>query len=472
MRANKTKIIATIGPATAKKEIITQMVEEGLDVCRLNFSHLNHDTAKKYVKTIKEVRKEKGAPLAILADLQGPKLRIGEMKKDIEVKEGDELVFTTKESTKKNELYISYLNFPMDVVKDDFILVDDGKIKLKVLSSDNESRVKTRVVQGGVVKQKKGVNLPNTKITLPSLTDKDLEDLYLAIDLGVEWIAQSFVRSPYDVEELKRRISSKSGECKVMAKIEKPEAVENIDKIIGVSDAVMVARGDLGVEMSMQNVPLIQKDVIYKCRKAAKPIVVATQMMESMIENITPTRAEANDVANSVLDGADAMMLSAETSIGNHPTEAVKNMSKIIANTEKLGEITEIETEPEKKDKRFITNSVCYNASKIADQVQAKAILTMTHSGYSGFKISSHRPNSHIFVFTHNKAILNTLSLVWGVRCFYYNKFASTDETMSDIQKIIKDKNLLKKKDTVVMIASMPIKLKGMTNTIRISEIE
>ncbi len=472
MRANKTKIIATIGPATAKKEIIAQMVNEGLDVCRLNFSHLDHKTAKKYVEIIKEVRKEKEAPLAILADLQGPKLRIDKIEKDLVVKKGDEVCFTTEKPQHHKELYISYTNFPTDVRKDDFILIDDGKIKLKVLSSDNLNKVKAEVVQGGVIKQKKGVNLPNTTITLPSLTDKDLEDLYLAIDLGVEWIAQSFVRSPYDIEELKRRISSRSGECKVMAKIEKPEAIENIDKIIEISDAVMVARGDLGVEISMQNVPLIQKDIIYKCRKAAKPIVVATQMMDSMIENITPTRAEANDVANSVLDGADAMMLSAETSIGNYPVEAVKNMSKIIANTEDLGKITEIETEPKNTDNRFITNSICYNASKIADQVKAKAILTMTHSGYSGFQISSHRPNSHIFVFTHNKGILNTLSLVWGVRCFYYNKFISTDDTMSDIQLIIKKKKLLTPKDLVVMIASMPIKLKGMTNTIRISEIE
>ena len=471
---NKAKIVATIGPASDSKKIMRQLIQKGVNVFRINFSHSTHSEAHKIIKNVKELNHELGTNSAILADLQGPKLRIGTVEEDTVLEVGKKLAITNKECIGNAEqVYITYEQFPRDVKEGEHILLDDGKLLLKVLSSNKNDEVLAEVVQGGMLRSRKGVNLPNTAISLPCLTKKDLKDLDFILKEDVEWIGLSFVRSEDDIMELKQLISDKKSESRVIAKIEKPEAIKSIDAIIKATDGIMVARGDLGVEVPLESVPLIQKEIVDKCHKASKPVIIATQMMESMIDSLRPSRAEVNDVANSVLDGADAMMLSGETSVGNYPVEVVETMNTIIRHTEETGEIrVREEHPPAPKDKRFITDSICYHASGVADQIGAKAILTMTHSGYSAFKISSHRPDSAIIAFTHNRSILNTLSLLWGVKGIYYDKFVSTDDTFKDIIGIVKEKGIVQSGDLIIKIASMPIKEKGMTNTLKIDQIE
>ncbi len=474
MPINKTKIVATLGPATSDKEIMLKLIEAGVNVFRINFSHSSHEDAVDLITKTRELNKEHNFNVALLADLQGPKLRIGEVEPDAVIKVGDRVVFTNKKQMgNASRVYMTYPHFPTDVKVGERILVDDGKLLVKVISTNLKDEVETEVIQGGPLKSKKGVNLPNTKISLPCLTKKDLADLEVAMKHDVEWIGLSFVRSADDVLELKRIISENNAFCRVISKIEKPEAVVEIDRIIEETDAVMVARGDLGVEVPMEGVPLIQKMIVNKCHKMARPVVIATQMMETMMENMSPTRAEVNDVANSVLDGADAVMLSGETSVGKHPIKVIEVMSKIIAHVEESGQVaTAQEYPPTYRNDRFITDSICYNASKIADQVGASAILTMTFSGYTGFKISSHRPKTNIVVFTANRSILNMVSLIWGVRGFFYDNMESTDKTFAEIQQIAKDQGLVSEGDLVVKIASIPIEESGMTNMLKISPIE
>jgi len=474
MTANKTKIVATLGPASESEETMIKMIEAGVNVFRINFSHSSHKDAEKLIAQVRKLNKERDLNVAILADLQGPKLRVGKVEDGAHLNKGDILTFTTKEVTgSSSQVYMTYAQFPTDVKVGEKILVDDGKLVLKTIKTNGIDAVEAEVIQGGPLKSRKGVNLPNTKISLPCLTQKDLADLKVALKHEVEWIGLSFVRSSKDVEELKSIIQENNAPCRVISKIEKPEAVVDIDNILEVTDAVMVARGDLGVEIPMQGVPLIQKMIVKKCHKMARPVVIATQMMESMMENLSPSRAEVNDVANSVLDGADAVMLSGETSIGKHPVEVVEAMSKIVAHVEESGQLkTEEENPPSYRNERFITDSICYNASKIADQVGASAILTMTFSGYTGFKISSHRPKTNIIVFTANRSILNMVSLIWGVRGFFYNKMESTDSTFADIKKVVQDQGIVNEGDLVVKIASMPIEKSGMTNMLKISRIE
>ncbi len=474
MSINKTKIIATLGPATSSKETLLKLVNAGVNVFRINFSHSNHDDAEALIKIIRDLNNEHGLNIALLADLQGPKLRIGEVEEGAILEPGDVLKFTNKDQLgNAKQVFMTYSQFAADVTVGERILIDDGKILLEILSTNGIDEVEATVIQGGPLKSKKGVNLPNTKISLPCLTPKDLADLQVAIKHEVEWIGLSFVRSAADVAELKAIIKEHNAPCQVISKIEKPEAVVEIDRIIEETAAIMVARGDLGVEVPMQSVPLIQKMIVDKCHKKGRPVVIATQMMESMIENMTPTRAEVNDVANSVLDGADAVMLSGETSVGKHPVEVIKAMSKIISYVEESGQVsTKHENPPTHRDERFITDSICYNASKIADQIGAKAILTMTFSGYTGFKISSHRPRTNIVVFTANRSILNTVSLVWGVRGYFYDKMESTDNTFAEIKQIVKDRGIVKSGDLIVKIASMPIEAQGTTNMLKISQID
>jgi pyruvate kinase len=406
--------------------------------------------------------------------LQGPKLRIGDVQEGEILVVGEKIEFTTEKvlGTAKR-VYMNYKSFPSDVKANERILLDDGKLLLRVIETNGTNRVLAEVIQGGALKSKKGVNLPNTKISLPCLTPKDIEDLAVALEAGVEWIGLSFVRNAQDVMELRSRISASGKKAFIISKIEKPEAIVDIDNILNVTDAVMVARGDLGVEVPMQSVPLIQKMIVEKAHIKSKPVIIATQMMETMIENLTPTRAEVNDVANSVLDGADAVMLSGETSVGKYPVEVVATMSKILAHVEESAEIkVKKENPPRIRNERFITKSICYNASKIADQIGAAAILTMSHSGYTAFKIASHRPKSKIAVFTSNRFLLNTVSLIWGVQGFFYDKMESTDQTFHDIKEIVRNANLVHKGDLVINIASMPIQEKGMTNTIKLAEID
>lgn len=474
MSFNKTKIIATLGPATDSKETMYQLIQAGVNVFRINFSHSSHADAIQMIKNIRELNAEHDYNVAILADLQGPKLRIGNVEEGAVVNPGDIITFSNvDEMGTAKKVFMTYSQFPRDVKVGERILVDDGKILLKIVRTNGIDEVQAEVIHGGPLKSKKGVNLPNTKISLPCLTDKDLADLKVAMEYEVEWIGLSFVRSPEDVIELKKIIAENNAPCRVISKIEKPEAVVEIDRIIEETGAIMVARGDLGVEVPMQSVPLIQKMIVNKCHKMARPVVIATQMMESMIENASPTRAEVNDVANSVLDGADAVMLSGETSVGKHPIKVIEAMSKIIEHVEESGQVTtQTENPPTYRNERFITDSICYNASKIADQVGASAILTMSFSGYTGFKISSHRPKTNIVVLTANRSILNMVSLIWGVRGYYYDNMESTDKTFKEIKQIAKNKGLVDEGDLVVKIASMPIKENGMTNMLKISQID
>ena len=367
---------------------------------------------------------------------------------------------------------INYEKLPKDVNKGELILLDDGKLMLEVSKTDGKKQISCKVIQGGVLSSRKGVNFPNTRISLPSLTEKDELDLQFAIDQDVDWIGLSFVRSARDIIALKHKISSVGAKAKVIAKIEKPEALECIDDIISESDGLMVARGDLGVEIPYQNVPLAQKMLINKGIRYAKPVIVATQMMESMITQMTPTRAEVNDVANAVLDGADAVMLSGETSVGNYPVEVINAMSKIIKEMESDGKIYYKEEPPEKNQERFISDSICFNACRLAQRVDAKAIITMSFSGYTAYKIASQRPNSEIFVFTSNRKILTQLNLIWGVRAFYYNKQISTDHTIADIKYIMKSEKHLNSGDLIINIASIPLEDLGSSNMLKLSQVE
>lgn len=470
---NRTKIVATMGPATADKKVLAAMFDAGLDICRINFSHGNYDAVKENVNLIRSINKSEHRHVGILGDLQGPKLRIGEVESNsVNLIEGETITITTQECVGTRErLYITYKQFPQDVKVGEMVLIDDGKIHLQVLQTNGRDDVTCKIISGGILSSKKGVNLPNTSISLPCLTVKDLRDLDFALEHDFDWVALSFVRNVTDIVELKEIIHSKGKKTRVIAKIEKPEAVREIDKILEVTDGVMVARGDLGVELPMEEVPLLQKMIVTKCINAGKPVIIATQMMESMITSYTPTRAEVNDVANAVLDGADAVMLSAETSVGKYPVKVIEYMSRIIRQVEYHDDIYYRDHEPELKTNTFITDSICYNACKLARQAGVKAIISLTHSGYTAYKLASHRPKAQIFIFTDNKSLLTALSLVWGVRGYYYNKYESTDQTITDLKDYLKTENLVRQDDLVINIASMPMKEKGRTNMMKLSYI-
>jgi len=473
MNKNNTKIVATMGPACTNKEVLTSMIKAGVNVCRLNFSHADHKTHLETIKLIKEINQELYVHTAILADLQGPKIRVGEIEEGSELINGSEFILTSNNCIGNSKIaYINYENFPQDVKEGEMVLINDGKLQIQVVKTNKKDKVTTKVIHGGLLSSNKGVNLPNTAISQPCLTEKDLKDLEFILTQPIEWIGLSFVRSAQDILELKNHIFKADHDARVVAKIEKPEALDNLDSIIDVTDAVMIARGDLGVEIPMQKVPVIQKKIARACLEKAKPVIVATQMLESMIENVTPTRAEVNDVANSVMDGADAVMLSGETSVGAFPVQAVETMSKIITNVEQEFSAIRSYELKEKHGERFISDAICYHSCTLAEQVSAKAIITMTHSGYNAIEISSHRPPCKIYAFTNNHAILNTLSLVWGVTGFYYDNETGTDETVADTKRILREEGFLKSKDLVLNVASMPIKEKGMTNMMRLSYLK
>ena len=471
----KTKIVATLGPACSSKEVIKKMIDAGVNVFRINFSHADYTDVKERIDIIRGLNDEFGYSTAILADLQGPKLRVGVMKEDVVVNPGDIITFQTAEDIPgtAERVYMNYKEFPRDVNPGEKILLDDGKLMFEALETNGTTEVVCKVIQGGPLKSKKGVNLPNTKVSLPALTKKDIKDALFAIEQEVDWIALSFVRTPADLEELQDLIAKNSSyKIPIIAKIEKPEAVENIDKIVAYCDGLMVARGDLGVEIPAHEVPLIQKKLIHRAKTARIPVIVATQMMETMITSLTPTRAEVNDVANSVMDGADAVMLSGETSVGNYPVEVIEKMSQIIEAVEDSPLIIVPQNPPHVRTKRYITKSICYHAAIMANEIKAKAISTLTNSGYTAFQISAWRPKSHILVYTSNKRILTQLSLLWGVNAFYYDKFVSTDDTVGDVNDIAKEKGYVKKGDMLINLAAMPVADKGMVNTLRVSEIE
>lgn len=474
-KTKKTKIVATLGPATSTKEVLLEMMKAGVNVFRINFSHADHEDVKERIKMIRELNEEHGYATGILGDLQGPKLRVGVMSEEVVVQPGDMITFTTGKPFKgtAQKVYMNYEHFPRDVKAKERILLDDGKLIFEVVETDGKENVKAKVIQGGPLRSKKGVNLPQTNISLPALTPKDIKDAHFAIEQQVDWMALSFVRHSRDLMELQELIKEHSEhKIPIIAKIEKPEAVENIDKIVAYCDGLMVARGDLGVEVPAHEVPLIQKQLVLKAKQARIPVIIATQMMETMITSLTPTRAEVNDVANSVMDGADAVMLSGETSVGQYPVQVIEKMTSICLSVENSDLIKVPHSAPHIKTKRYITKSICYHAAKMADEISAKAITTMTNSGYTAFQISAWRPDAHILTFTSNKRILTQLSLLWGVKAYLYDRFVSTDETIEDVNQFAKEHKFVKKGDFLINLAAMPVSAKGMVNTLRVTEVE
>ena len=474
MKLNKTKIVATLGPASSSRPMLKKLLNAGVDVFRINFSHASYEETSITIQNIRELSAELKIHASILADLQGPKIRLGNIKEGVSVKKGDVINITTKTLKEGDNKLVSinYLDFPKDVNPNESILINDGKIILKVLESNKTDLIVAKVIQGGLLESKKGVNLPNTKISLPALTKKDKEDALFAIKHQLDWIALSFVRSKKDVSILQKLIKINSDyKIPIIAKIEKPEAISNMDEIIKKSDGIMVARGDLGLEIPAEEVPLNQKLLVSKAKKARKPIIIATQMMESMIDSLTPSRAEVNDVANSIMDGADAVMLSGETSVGNFPVEVVKTMERIIGRVEDSPLIKSPFDLPSIKAKRLLTKSICFHAASIANEINASAICTLTNSGYTGWQISSWRPKSMILVFTSNKRILSQLNLLWGVKGLFYDNFVSTDNTIEEVNELARINGFVKKTDLVINLSAMPIAEKGEVNTLRISKI-
>ena len=474
MTFNKTKIIATLGPSSTEKSMLKALVKEGVNVFRVNFSHANHNEVKQTVLNIREISSALNIHVAILGDLQGPKIRLGIVKDDVYIENGETISITTDEIEFGNSSLVSinYKDFPKDVSKGEKILIDDGKLILKVLDTNKKNLVKAEVVQGGELKSRKGVNLPNTKLSLPALTEKDKADAVFALENNFDWLALSFVRSKKDVYELEELINKNSKDkIPIIAKIEKPEAILNLDAILHAADGLMVARGDLGLEIPAEEVPLKQKLMVNMAKKARKPIIIATQMMESMIDSLTPSRAEVNDVANSVMDGADAVMLSGETSVGQYPVEVIQTVGKIIRGVENSPLIQVPDTLPEIHSKRVITKAICFQACNIANKLEASAICTLTNSGYTAWQISSWRPSAVILVFTSNKRILSQLCLLWGVRCVFYDNFVSTDKTVEEVNALAVKKGFVKKGDLVINLAAMPVVEKGQVNTLRISRL-
>jgi pyruvate kinase len=470
---NKTKILATIGPASNNYDTLLSLANAGANVFRLNFSHGTHDGHREVVKLIRQINEETGLNIGILQDLQGPKIRVGEMENGgVQINPGQKITITNEPVVGNAELVSTvYKNLPNDVEQGDRILIDDGNIELAVNNTDGKN-VRCVVIHGGVLKSRKGINLPNTKVSAPSLTDKDLEDLEFGLKQDVDWIALSFVRTAGDIKDLRERIKASGKDCKIVAKIEKPEALANIDEIIDATDAIMVARGDLGVEVPMERVPLWQKQMVTKCKLAAKPVIIATQMLESMISHPRPTRAETNDVATAVLDGADAVMLSAETASGQFPVTAVKAMSSIIHYIENNHDVFHHLYKIPEDDPSFYSKNLTLMAARLSRNVKAKALIGITSSGMTALRLSSFRPLANLLVFTRNKKLLTQLSLVWGVRSYYYESNISTDATFMDIQNQLKKDRYVKAGDIIINTASMPLKAKGKTNMLKIHEVE
>ncbi len=472
----RTKIVATVGPACDTYEGLLALVKAGANVFRLNFSHGTHEDKKRVIDNIRKIIKNEPYNIAILGDLQGPKLRVGELEHDcLELKEGEVITFTTEKMIgNKDKVYVSYPNLTTDVKPQDRIFLDDGKMELNVVRVLNDKEVLMRVSLGGTLYPKKGVNLPDSELTMPSLTEKDLVDLEFLIEQQVDWVALSFVRKTNDITDLKNRIKKKNSKIKVIAKIEMPEALKNLREIILESDGIMIARGDLGVETPIEQVPLMQKEIIRKSMRRAKPVIVATQMMESMIDRTKPNRSEVSDVANAVLEGADAVMLSGETATGHYPTLVVETMSKIIMEVEKS--VYDYDRDdilsPQPHSPSFLSDAICYSACKLAQDSQADALIGMTQSGYTGFMLSSYRPKSPLYIFSKERTLINQLCLSWGVRAFYYAEEESLDDIIFDQINILKERGFLKKGDVVINTGSTPVELHLPTNIIKITMVE
>ena len=473
INVSHTKIIATIGPASSSKKILRELFAAGINVCRLNFSHGTHDDHRQSIQNIIELNQEMRTNVTIMADLQGPKIRIGEVENGTVVLEAGQLIdlVTDKCIGTDQQLHVNLAGLANDVKPKEIVLIDDGRIKLEVVSADKKRKIIAKVIHGGAVNSYKGVNLPNTELSLPSLTEKDITDALFALDYNVDWIALSFVRSADDLAHLRDLCRSKKKFARIIAKVERPEALENIDEIIDASNGIMVARGDLGVEVPFDRVPMLQKMIVKKCIDQAKPVVIATQMLESMIANFRPTRAEANDVANAVLDGADAVMLSGETAIGKYPVEVVKAMSQIVDWTETHGFQYNREKLPDINSRTFLPDSICLNACRLADQANAKAIVVFTFSGYTAMRISSHRPEAEIFVFTHNKALVRKMAFIWGAHAYHAEEAHGIEEAIEQSIANLKERGYVKTGDVVVHVGSTPFDEKGQTNMIKLSYV-
>lgn len=473
---HRTKIVATVGPACDTYDKLLELVKAGVNVFRLNFSHGSHDDKKQIIDFIREINKKEPYNISILGDLQGPKLRVGEIENNaLDLKEGDILTFTNEKCVGTLEkIYVSYPNLAADVKLGNIIMIDDGKIEVKVVDITKTNDVKVEVILGGLLSSKKGINLPDTKISLPALTEKDLIDLEFIIEQQLDWVALSFVRSVKDIVILRNKLQEKKSKTKIIAKIEKPEALVNLRDIIVESDAIMIARGDLGVELPIEQVPLIQREIIRKCIHRAKPVIVATQMMESMMERSKPNRSEITDVANAVLEGADAVMLSGETAAGNHPTLVVETMRKIIRQVEttEYRYNREDDLQPLSHSPSFLSDAVCYNACKISRDLSANALIGMTQSGYTAFMLSSYRPLSPIYIFTKERSLVNQLSLSWGVRAFFYDEEESLDNIVADQITILKDRGFVNKGDIIVNTGSTPVHQHLPTNVLKVTKVD
>ena len=466
---NKTKIIATIGPSSSDINILKEMIIAGVDVVRLNFSHGEKEFHKQIIKNVRKISEELQAPICILQDLQGPKIRVGEILNDsIELKDNEELKIVSKNVVGDSRVISIDNDILYDIKSNERILIDDGKIELRVISS-SKNEVLTKIIRGGILLPRKGINFPESNISVSSITEKDIEDLHFGLDNDVDWIALSFVRSEKDIKLLRKMIRERGKETRIISKIEKPQAIKNIDKIIKASDGLMVARGDLGVEMPMESVPIHQKKIVNKCNKAYKPVIIATQMLESMVEQKTPTRAESNDVANAVLDGADAVMLSAESATGNYPIIAVKSMEKIISSVERSTSEIYYNFEKNKYLKDRVNESLITAACRLSKQINAKAIVSMTKSGFTAFRVSGNRPKAKIFIVTNDKNLGNIMNIVWGIRCIFYNKTENIDLTLENIENILVENNHLKKDDKYIVTASMPEHWEGHTNMMKLN---
>lgn len=470
---HKTKIIATVGPACNTYEKLLALVHAGVNVFRLNFSHGTHAQHLEVIDHIKKINSTYPLNVAILADLQGPKLRVGAIENNaLQLNKGDRFYFTNEKCVGNAEqVYLSYPNFHADVKTGEKVMLDDGKIEVVVKEISADHRVLVEVLSPGLLSSNKGINLPDTQISLPSLSEKDLNDLDFIISQDIDWVALSFVRKPEDVKQLREILKSKNSCAKIISKIEKPEALKHLREIILASDAVMVARGDLGVELPLEQIPMIQKNIIRKCIHRAKPVIIATQMMESMIDRPRPNRSEITDVANAVLEGADAVMLSGETAMGQYPEQVVRTMSSIIAEVEKEETVYNRNLTPQPHSPSFLSDALCYNACEIASDIKADALIGMTLSGYTGFMLSSFRPRSPLYIFTKTQTLINQLSLSWGVQAFFYEKEESLDQIINDQHNILKELGLLKSGDVVVNTGSIPVEEHLPTNMLKISKL-
>ncbi|GBE05875.1 MAG TPA: pyruvate kinase [Nitrospirae bacterium] len=465
----KVKIICTIGPATNKREVIHKMVKSGMDVARLNFSHGTHSEHKRAVEYIRQASQKYNTPVAILQDLRGLKIRVGSLKNGaVMLKKNSTVVLTTKNIEGDNkQIPIAYSRLNKDVKAGDRILMDDGLLQLKVTARKKTGLV-ARVIEGGVLKEKKGVNLPGAKISGAVFTRKDMKDLEFGLKLGIDYVAMSFVSSKDDIIQVKKWLKKFRADVPVIAKIERPQALKNIDEIVEVSDGLMIARGDLGVEVSPEKVPLIQKHLIAKCNRAMKPVITATQMLESMTEHMRPTRAEAADVANAVIDGTDALMLSAETSVGKYPVEVLKMMDRIVRFTETH--------EPESSHyhnvvsttfAQAIAESACFSAMDI----KAKAIVCFSRTGFTALLVSKFRPQVPIVGFTVKTEVRRRMNLYWGISPQIMKFPHGTDEMISGTEKALLQKRIVKKGDSIVIIATSPFTLGAKTNIMKLHKV-